>query len=243
MVNTENTLDQHDDEAGQEAAENPHDGERLLLPIGHYVGARHRAPDATEAAQEFSQQVRRGAAFHDLTSQQFTVWTLAHGSPEAIQNEVAWRRQSVEELAKLTGLVGVASLVEGLIGMRLLVEIAPGTGPALDFAKTHRVVPLMLGLGNTADEPGLFDIGFLNQPILQVTHPIYDLWQWSAMDDTLWATCESAADVARRGNYADPDSADPDKLLTGFLGSLHALLVTNAACLDIAFRLDHPQAG
>lgn len=210
--------------------------ERLLFPVGHYLGAQHRVESA-----EVEQQVRRGGTFQDLTSQQFTVWTLAHGSPEAVQNEVPWTRRSVEELAKVLGLTGTTELVDDLIETGLLVEVAPGTEQALDFAKTHRVVPLMLGLGNTAEEPWMFGIGFLNQPILQVTHPIYDLWQWSTMDDTLWATCQSAVDVARRAKSTDPDSTDPDKLLTGFLGSVHALLLSNAACLDLGFRLGSPQ--
>jgi hypothetical protein len=210
--------------------------DRLLFPIGHYVGVHHRVPGSAEVAQ----QVRRGATFHDLTSQQFTVWTLAHGSPEAIQEATGWRRHSVEELAKATGVSGATGLVDDLIGTGLLAEVAPGTDRALAFAKTHRALPLMLGLGNTADEPWLFDIGFLNQPVLRVTHATYDLWQWSAMDDTLWATCQSAADVARRAKSDDPGSTDPDRLLTVFLRSLHALLLANAACLDIEFRLGHP---
>jgi len=238
LVVNEETSDQLANAAEQADAEDTDDGEPLLFPVGHYLGARHRVQEPTNVAQ----QVRRGATFHDLTNQQLTIWTLAHGSPEAVHNEVAWRRRSVEELAKITGLIGAADLVQELIGMGLLVEVVPGTDQALDFAKTHRVVPLMLGLGNTADEPWLFGIGFISQPILQVTHPIYDLWQWSAMDDTLWATCENAADVASRAKSTDPEYTDPDKLLTGFLGSLHALLFANAAYLDDDFRLSRPQA-
>lgn len=210
-------------------------GERLLFPVGHHVGAQHRVE-----SNEIVEQVRRGATFHDLTSSQHAVWTLAHGSPEAIQNDVPWTRQAVEELAKVAGLVAVTEVVDQLMETGLLVEVVPGTEQALDFAKTHRVVPLMLGLGNTADEPWLFGIGFLGQPILQVIHPIYDLWQWSAMDDTLWATCQSAVDVARRARSTDPERTDPSKLLTGFLGSIHALLLAKAACLDIGFRIGAP---
>ncbi len=209
--------------------------ERLLFPVGHHVGAQHGL-ESTEVVE----QVRRGATFHDLTSQQFSVWTLAHGSPEAVANEVPWTRRSVEELAKVTGLTSAIDVVDELVETGLLIEVTPATEQALDFARTHRVVPLMLGLGNTAEEPWLFGIGFLGQPILQVTHPIYDLWQWSAMDDTLWAACQSAVDVARRANSTDPESTDPNVLLTGFLRAIHALLIGKAACLDIDFRIGVP---
>ncbi len=222
----------------QADTDNAADAERLLFPVGHYLGAHY---DDLES-DEVPQQVRRGATFHDLTRQQFAVWTLAHGSPDAVNNEVTWRRRSVVELAKLTGLTGATDLVDELLAMGLLVEVTPGTDQALDFAKTHRLMPLMLGLGNTSDEPWLFDIGFLGRPIVRVFHATYDLWQWSAMDDTLWATCESAVDVARRAKSTDPESTDPERLLTTFLGSLHILLSVNAACLDIDFRLGRPPA-
>lgn len=212
-------------------------GERLLFPVGHHVGARHRVE-----SDEVLEQVRRGATFHDLTSQEYAVWTLAHGSPEAVQNEVPWTRKAVEELARVAGLTAVSEVVDKLMETGLLVEVAPGTDEALAFAKAHRVVPLMLGLGNTADEPWLFGIGFLGQPILQVTHPIYDVWQWSAMDDTLWATCLSAVDVARRAKSTDPETTDPTKLFAGFLGTIHALLLSKAACLDIGFRIGAAQS-
>jgi hypothetical protein len=205
--------------------------ERRIFPIGHYVGAQHGTGDVV-------QQVRGGATFHDLSGPQFLVWTLAHGSPEAVESETPWRRRSVEELAKLSGLREAAAHLDELIELGLLVEVATDT--ELDFAKTHRVVPTMLGLGNTADEPWTFGIGFLNQPIVEVSHAIYDLWQWSAMDDTLWATCESAGDAARRANQTEPDYVDPARLLSGLLGSLPALLLANAAYLDIDFRLGRP---
>jgi len=202
--------------------------DQLIFPVGHYVGAQYRVPESGDATQ----QVRRGAVFHSLTDEQFTVWTLGHGSTEAVRNEMRWQRPSIEELAKAGGLTEAGGIIEELIELGLLVEVTADT--ELEFAERHRIVPLMLGLGNSADEPDLFGIGFLNQPVLQVAHAIYDLWQWSTMDDTLWATCENAADVARRGGF---EYTEPAKLLTGFLGSLHALLITDAAYVDVDFRL------
>lgn len=131
-----------------------------------------------------------------------------------------WCRESIEELS---GSDDAAELIDELLQLRLLVEV----GEPEEFARTHRVVPTMPGLGNSVDDPTLFSIGFFNQPMLQVTLPVYDIWQWSTMDDTLWATCENA-------RHASGDDAD---LLTGFLGSLHALLCAGAAYVDVEFRL------
>lgn len=201
----------------------------LILPIGQQVGAQYRAGRAVV------QQVRRGGTFHDLTERQAAVWQLAHGVPEAIGEQVAWQRSSIEER-----FAGAGEVIDELAALGLLVEVAPGAEQAEDFAKSHRLVPLMLGLGNSQDEPDTFGIGFLGQPVLQVSHPIYDVWQWSTMDDSLWYTCENATDVARRAGSSEPDAIETSKLLTGIIGSLHGLLASNAAYLDIGFRLNWP---
>jgi hypothetical protein len=210
----------------------------LLLPIGHYVGRQHGGGH-TQAER----QVRRGATFHDLSDDQYAVWALAHGTPQAIQNEVTWHRGLVEEQARASGLADPALVIDELLERGLLVDLASADGQALEFATRHRLVPLMLGLGNVPGEPDLFGIGFLHQPIVQVSHAIYDVWQWSTMDDSLWATCESAADVARRSGSTAPEFTDPTMLLAGMLGALHTLLLTNAAILDIGFRLNWPNGS
>lgn len=202
----------------------------LIFPIGHQVGARYQAGQLVAA-----QQVRCGGRFHDLTEQQAEVWRLAHGVPEEIDRQVPWQRSAVEER-----LPGAGMVIDDLMSSGLLVEATPGTAQAEEFAKAHRLVPLMLGLGNSANDPDTFGIGFLSQPALQVSHPIYDVWQWSTMDDSLWNTCENATDVARRAGSTDPEATETNRLLTGIVGSLHALLSSSAAYLDLGFRLNWP---
>ncbi len=208
----------------------------LLFPIGHYVGVQHRIGEAPGL-----RQVRRGATFHDLSEEQFAVWAAAHGSEDAIENDLPWQRQSLEQHPSVAGLDRASEIIDDFLAGGLLVEVTPSDDRATVFARSHRLVPLMLGLGNGPNEPDMFGIGFLTQPVIEVSHPVYDLWLWSAMDDSLWATCENAADVARRAGSADPESLEPARLLTGFLGSLHAILLANAACLDIDFRLMWPR--
>lgn len=202
----------------------------LIFPIGHQVGARYQSGQLVAA-----QQVRCGGKFHDLTAPQAEVWQLAHGVPEEIDRQVPWQRGLIEER-----LPGIGPVIDELTGLGLLVEATPGTAQGEEFAKAHRLVPLMLGLGNSSADPDTFGIGFLSQPALQVSHPIYDVWQWSTMDDSLWNTCENATDVARRAGSTDPEATDTSRLLTGILGSLHALLASSAGYLDIGFRLNWP---
>jgi hypothetical protein len=208
----------------------------LLLPVGHYVGVQYRGI----AGDPGRRQVRRGGTFHDLTEDQYALWALAHGTPEAIQDEVTWHRGLVEEHARATGPAEPAVVIDELLDLGLLIELTSGDGQALELATRHRLVPLMLGLGNSPDEPDLFGIGFLQQPIVQVSHAIYDVWQWSTMDDSLWTTCQNAAEVAHRSGATAPAFTDPTMLLDGVISALHTLLFTNAACLDIGFGLSWP---
>lgn len=202
----------------------------LIFPIGQQVGARYQIGQLVAA-----QQVRCGGRFHDLTEQQAEVWRLAHGVPEEIDREIPWQRSSIEER-----LAGAGPIINELTELGLLVEATPATPEAEEFAKVHRLVPLMLGLGNSAADTDTFGIGFLGQPVLQVSHAIYDVWQWSTMDDSLWNTCENATDVARRAGSTDAEATETSRLLTGIVGSLHALLASSAAYLDVGFRLAWP---
>jgi hypothetical protein len=210
----------------------------LLVPIGHYVGAVYQ-----DGARGVGRHVRRGATFHDLTDDQFAIWSAAHGTQQAVQAGVAWQRRSVEEHPQVAGLADAGGLIDEMLDLGLLAEVAPARDQVMEFAGSYRLVPLMLGLGNSTDDPDMFDIGFLHQPVLSVSYPIYDLWQWSTVDDSMWATCESAADVARRSGYTNPAYVDPATLLGGLLRSLHALLVAGAAYLDVGFRLNWPDVA
>ena len=208
----------------------------LLVPIGHYVGAVYQ-----DGARGVRRQVRRGATFHDLTDDQFAIWSAAHGTQAAVQAGVTWHRQSLE--AQVAGLAGAGGLIDEMLDIGLLAEVRPAPDQVLEFARSYRLVPLMLGLGNSTDEAGMFDIGFLHQPVLSVSYPIYDLWQWSTVDDSIWATCENAAEVAQRSGYPNPAYVDPTRLLAGLLRSIHALLAARAVYLDIGFRLNWPEVA
>lgn len=208
----------------------------LLFPIGHDIGPHYQAGRSVEPAR----RVRLGPRYHELTRRKFVVWKLAHGSQEAVESERPWDRQSVESLAKATGIVDVDDIVDELTEAGLLVEVTPGARDARSFATAHRLLPLMLGLGNSPKAPWLFGIGLVDLPVVSVTFPVFDLWHWSSMDETLWDACRSAAEIAERQGVEDPDFIDPKRLLTGFLGALHGILMAGAAHLDIAFRLHHP---
>jgi hypothetical protein len=201
----------------------------LILPIGHYIGAFYGTPGSTE----HTQQVRIGAEVFHLDDPQFTVWALAHGVPARVA-EARWTRAELEEAAGKAGVAGAAGVIDEFLAAGSLAEVTPGTPDAVEFGRNYRTVPLMLGLGNTPEEPWLYAVGFPGEPIVKMRGVLYDLWEWGHMDADLWSACEGAAATARRVRIDDPEQNDPERLLTGLLESLHTLLGPHALYLDLS---------
>jgi hypothetical protein len=212
----------------------PSAAEPLIFPIGHTLGALLAGGDKRIP------RIRRGPEVKTPEQPAYATWLLLHGDPDALEKGQAWTRRAVEELAESSGGGSVAGHIDQLLADGLAVEVVPGTPQALQFAETHRLVPLMLGLGNTADEPWLYGIGLIGQPLVTVTHPVFEVWQWSPAEESLWLTCRGTVEVARRAGSTNPDVTDAERLLNGFLPTVHSLLAAGVACLDVHFRLRPP---
>jgi hypothetical protein len=145
-----------------------------------------------------------------------------------------WSRREVVARADSAGVRDPARILVGLVADGLVVETLPDTEHSVEFAESYRLVPSMLGLGNTAEEPGEHGIGFFGQTALTVRGPHYSVWEWSHLDGNLWAGCQSYADTAIQAGITDPEQTIPERVLTDFLGVLHALLASGAAYLDLA---------
>lgn len=198
--------------------------EALLLPIGHDLGALY-----AEGTQR-RQQVRAGIDVAELTDTEFTVWLLAHG----INDQDRPTRGSLLREAERFGLdpADTAAIVDRLLTDRLLAALEPDGEAAIDFAQRHQLVPLLLGLGPDPDQPWLQNIGLLNQPVVQVSSAVYDVWSWAHLSPHLWAGCHDAAEVARTVGVTATGETEPREVLAGILGSVHGLLCVRAAYLD-----------
>jgi hypothetical protein len=203
--------------------------EPLIFPIGHYTGVLYRSVDPPA----YHHTVMLGARVVQLSDPQFSVWLLARG-PQASARGVAWTRSHVLVEATAAGVADPARVLAGLVAEGLLVETIPDTEHSVEFAESYRLVPLMLGLGNTAEEPWQQGIGFFGRPALTVRSVHYSLWEWSHVDGDLWTGCHAHADTAIRAGITDPEQTVPERVLTDFLGALHPLLASGAACLDLA---------
>jgi hypothetical protein len=197
----------------------------LLLPIGHDLGARYAGAGAAHR-----QQVRAGIDVAELTGTEFTVWLLAHG----IDDQDQPTRDSVVKTAERFGLDQdkAGRIVDQLLTDRLLAALDPDSEAAVEFAQRHQLIPLLVGLGPDPDEPWMQNIGLLNQPVVQVSTAVYDVWSWAHLAPQLWAGCHDAAQIARNAGIETAEETEPREVLTGILRSVHGLLCVRAAYLD-----------
>lgn len=203
------------------------DDATLLFPIGHCIGAYYDLPES----DDHFYQVRVGADVMRLDDHRFTLWGMAHATPGRPPDE-PWNRAALLAAAGRTAIEGCEQIVDSLIADQLLVETTPGTDSAVDFARRFRLIPLMLGLGNTAEEPWIYSVGMIGMPLVQMSAMAYDLFEWAHLDANLWLACEGAAATAKRVGIEDPLASDPVQLLNALLGTLHVMLSPNAAYLD-----------
>lgn len=198
----------------------------LLIPVGHDLGVLY--PES--GSDKRRQQVRTGTEVAELEDHDFAVWLLAHG----VDDQDRPSRQSLLGNAEKLGLspVEVERTLNRFLDDKLLFEVEPDGESAVAFAEQHQLIPLMHGLGPDLEQPWLQTIGLLNQPVVQVSNALYDVWAWTQLAPHLWTGCHDAALVAQQIGVTNPDELDPRKVLTGVLSHVHALLCVRAAYFD-----------
>ncbi|MEO3828007.1 hypothetical protein [Actinomadura sp. B10D3] len=226
------------------------DGTALIFPVGHDMGGRYTARPAPNAYLEreyetpiagiddgmalprprplrtvvepTGHRLRIGLRAEKLSGEEAAIWRLAHGPADGTGSR-PWTRTMLDEQARAGGHRAPDRLIDRLLERGALVEAAPGTADAAGFARRHRLRPLMVGFGNTAEQPSTFGVGYADQPAVELPHDLYLVWQWSIHSD-LWATCEQ---------LAERDSSDSiNSVLTRVLDALHFLLAHHVVYLD-----------
>ncbi len=199
----------------------------LVFPVGHYMGPFH----PTQGAPAKHHIVRIGWNTPKLRDEaHFNIWALAHGMPSRL-GTVPWTRQVLIETATEAEVPAAAEILDSLEALGLIVAVAPGSDGAREFAAAYRVRPLLIGLGNTADDQVLDGIGLPGiPPLLKVRPRIFEIWQWAHLWPSIWAACEGFASVAGQAQDAD---AEPAAILDFMLEALRTLIAHNAVYLDV----------
>lgn len=177
-----------------------------VFPIGHYVGERH---------PEGLHHVRVGQSHQAMTTDEFGVWVLSH------QNSPQWTVEDVLTLAAQAELPNAQASVDRLLTVGALVEVKDEVA----FAQSYRLESLLVGLGNTEEDPDTYRVGLPGQDPAVLAADSYELWQWAALAPTLWHTCEIRAKLSSH--------SATDEVRT-VLRDLRPLLANSCAYLDEA---------
>lgn len=208
------------------------DADALVFPVGHYMGPFH--PKSNAPVQHHI--VRVGWDTPKLPDEaHLDVWALAHGRPNAAAS-VRWTRQAIIDTAAQAEIPGAAEILDTLAERGLIAEVSSGPGKAREFAEAYRIQSLMIGLGNTPEDPVLDGIGLAGiPPVVKVRPRIFEFWQWAHLWPNLWAACEGLAWVAAQAQDGRrPEESDPETLLDFILEALRVLISHNAVYLDVA---------
>jgi hypothetical protein len=204
-------------------------GEPLVFPLGHAMGPFHQHRGAPPAYWV----VRLGWDSPLLQDQATAdVWALAHGRRDQT-DRAPWTRTELCRAARAAGVDQPDAVLDALIGRGLVAEVGPGTAEAAEFAGTHRVQSLLLGLGELPDDPGVDGIGLLGMPPLARVHlATFEFWQWGHLWPTLTEAAGGLAEMAAESPGHTPEEADSRQVLDRILRDLHQLLSVGAVYLD-----------
>ncbi len=197
--------------------------DRVLLPIGHLLGSICYGEDAASAAYT----VRRGRDDLPLPNPEFIVWMLAHGLPDRL--ELPWTVGAVRAAAAEAGVEDPGGVIDRLVDRGLLAAVAVGTDEVRMFSATHQAHPLLLGIGNTPDDLGMFRVGTVDSVAVTLSLSAYVLWSRAYLEENLLAACASLADDLP----AAATGEDPVELADGFLRIAHHILAVNGMYLDV----------
>jgi hypothetical protein len=214
-------------------SENPEDTTPMIIPVGHFCGVF-----ASDDRSRSWYEVRLGTKVHELSALEFVVWTITHGTGDLVLAK-RWTRAVVEEQARAKGVPRPDVIVDDLVGRRLLATAVPHAALAGHFAQSHRLVPLMTGMGNSTSRPEVFGIGTGGVEIVHVGPSLYLLWSVAGATNSLMEACEAVTDARATSAAAQtavglaPTDSNGGKHLEGLLAQAHVLLSVNAAYFDL----------
>lgn len=199
-------------------------GTAWVFPLGHYLGPAYPVGGGPAAhVVRFGWRTARLAE-----GRRVDTWALAHGGTDAAEGP--WTRATLLTAGAAAGLGDVSVELDELVADGLVAQVQPGT-EAEAFAARVRLQPLLVGLGNSAEDP-LDTIGIPGLPAAVRVRPrVAEIWRWAGSWPSLAAARDGFAGIAARtGGQTTGSAADLDVLLT----AVQQLVGASAAYLDAA---------
>lgn len=174
-----------------------------LLPIGQYAGQFFSSAQQTDPAYH---EVRLGAEFVRLTSTEHATWAVAHNDPELLADGGQPNRAAIETSMRQLGFADIAEPLHNLQKLGLIAAVVPVGALLREFAQRYRIVPQVLGLGNTADDLDNCLVGTPGEPRLSLSFQTYQVWLASEQHRCLWEACEHVATTFQAAGAAQGSS-------------------------------------
>ena len=207
-------------------------GAARLFPVGHLVDVWRDGVDGPPRTW----LVRVRSELLQLDAARFAVWAQAHsrvGHPVG----TPWTRADVVAAAVAGRDLPAATAeraVDDLLARRALAEVADGDDERRRFLTAHSLLPLVIGLGNTAERPTVFALGLPQQTLVTGPRALHDLVGHSPGHSSMWAACRAAARDAVALDVPLDVIRDPDRTAGLLVDNLHALLAPHAVRLDVS---------
>lgn len=199
----------------------------MILPVGHYLGQYYSS--ATLEPDSFD--VRVGDDVHNLSADEYTVWSIAHGFPEMIGDRRP-SRPIVEAQATQLGIEDSPVVFQRLVNSGLVAALTMRS-QMFDFAEEHRAYPSAVCLGNTAQDVESYVLGRAQTPLATVTQDVFFVWSYLPRFESLRdAADEVAADYAANGSEQDSENFSSDVILWSFFQALPTLVATSCVFID-----------
>ncbi|MGH3803119.1 MAG: hypothetical protein ACRDTD_23920 [Pseudonocardiaceae bacterium] len=206
-----------------------------LIPVGQYAGQFFTSKQQIDPAYH---EVRLGGEFLRLTSIEHATWAVTHSDPELLAEGTEPNRAAVEAGMRELGYPDIGEPLKTLQDLGLIASVLPVGAGVKRFAEMHRVVPQVLGLGNTADALDDCLLGTPGEPRLALPFDVYQVWLASELHPCLWDACEqvAAAFVAaaeQTGKTRDGSPITAIRLAQATARALPLLIATSCAYLDL----------
>ena len=187
-----------------------------LLAVGRQTGLYPDDPvDGVSSAY-----VQLGVRLERLPEQRYLVWRAAHGAPDHPEG-APWTAGDVAAVAARSGVP--ASAVPAELAELTGRGLVTGLDDVAAFARRHTVVPLAVGLGNSAADPGGFRYALGGQVLATLPRTLYQLvalaHRWPHLD----AACRALARQAATAGVPLDAARDPERLLAWLVGALPRL--------------------
>lgn len=200
--------------------------QRLMFPVGQYGG---EVRDDTDGVTSFA--IRRGWTVLSIDARSALLWRDAHGRLEDLGATVWTMAAILDRRADFFTLHQRRESYAVLVAFDMLAAVDPDDpDDAERFARAHRLQPLVHGMGNAAEDPSRFAVGYPPDHVAGLPWDLWRIWHGGHLEPTLWDACLAT------------DHPQPHRLLSDLLHSLHTLLTLRLAYLDTVREPDAPTA-